>query len=96
MDAQPVSEQLGVASAIKMCRSIMIKGLEALVIESYSTARHYGVEDHVLPTLAETFPPSTGTNRVATSSAASCSTASAAPKRCANRPTRCTRPAWSH
>ncbi|WP_298210858.1 NAD(P)-dependent oxidoreductase [Acidovorax sp.] len=56
MDAKPVSEQLGVASAIKMCRSIMIKGLEALVIESYATARHYGVEDHVLPTLVETFP----------------------------------------
>ena len=34
----------------------MIKGLEALVIESYSTARAYGVEDHVLPTLRETFP----------------------------------------
>jgi 3-hydroxyisobutyrate dehydrogenase-like beta-hydroxyacid dehydrogenase len=51
-----VSEKLGVASAIKMCRSVMIKGLEALVIESYSTARAYGVEDHVLPTLQETFP----------------------------------------
>ena len=50
------SEQLGVASATKMCRSIMIKGLEALVIESYATARRYGVEEHVLPTLAETFP----------------------------------------
>jgi len=56
MDAKPVSQQLGVASAIKMCRSVMIKGLEALVIESYTTARAYGVEDHVLPTLAETFP----------------------------------------
>ncbi len=56
MDATPVSDRLGVASAIKMCRSVMIKGLEALVIESYATARHYGVEDHVLPTLAETFP----------------------------------------
>lgn len=56
MDATPVSEQLGVASAIKMCRSVMIKGLEALVIESYTTARQYGVEAHVLPTLAETFP----------------------------------------
>ena len=56
LDAKAVSEQLGVASAIKMCRSIMIKGLEALVIESYATAREYGVEDHVLPTLAETFP----------------------------------------
>ncbi|HYF43310.1 MAG TPA: DUF1932 domain-containing protein [Ramlibacter sp.] len=56
MDARAVSDELGVASAIKMCRSVMIKGLEALVIESYSTARQYGVEGHVLPTLAETFP----------------------------------------
>jgi 3-hydroxyisobutyrate dehydrogenase-like beta-hydroxyacid dehydrogenase len=56
MDAKPVSDRLGVASAIKMCRSVMIKGLEALVIESYATARAYGVEDHVLPTLQETFP----------------------------------------
>ena len=56
MDAKPVAVEIGVASAIKMCRSVMIKGLEALVIESYSTARAYGVEAHVLPTLAETFP----------------------------------------
>lgn len=56
MDARAVSDKLGVASAIKMCRSVMIKGLEALVIESYATARAYGVEDHVLPTLQETFP----------------------------------------
>jgi 3-hydroxyisobutyrate dehydrogenase-like beta-hydroxyacid dehydrogenase len=56
MDAKVVSERLGVASAIKMSRSVMIKGLEALVIESYATARQYGVEEHVLPTLQETYP----------------------------------------
>jgi len=56
MDVKVVSEQVGVASAVKMCRSVMIKGLEALVIESYATARAYGVEDQVLPTLVETFP----------------------------------------
>ncbi len=56
MDAKAVSDKLGIASAIKMSRSVMIKGLEALVIESYATARHYGVEDYVLPTLMETFP----------------------------------------
>lgn len=56
MKATAVAPDIGTASAIKMCRSIMIKGLEALVIESYSTARHYGVEDQVLPTLVETFP----------------------------------------
>jgi 3-hydroxyisobutyrate dehydrogenase-like beta-hydroxyacid dehydrogenase len=55
-DAKAVSDKLGVASAIKMSRSVMIKGLEALVIESYVNARAYGVEDYVLPTLQETFP----------------------------------------
>ena len=50
------SEQLGVASATKMCRSVVIKGLEAMVIESFTTARAYGVEDDVLASLAETFP----------------------------------------
>ena len=54
--AQVVSEKLGVASATKMCRSIMIKGLEAMVIESFTTARHYGVEDAVIASLVETFP----------------------------------------
>jgi 3-hydroxyisobutyrate dehydrogenase-like beta-hydroxyacid dehydrogenase len=50
------SDKLGVASATKMCRSVMIKGLEAMVIESFTTARAYGVEDQVLASLAETFP----------------------------------------
>jgi 3-hydroxyisobutyrate dehydrogenase-like beta-hydroxyacid dehydrogenase len=49
-------ERLGVASATKMCRSVMIKGLEAMVIESFTTARHYGVEDQVIASLKETFP----------------------------------------
>lgn len=56
MDAKVVASEIGVASAIKMCRSVMIKGLEALVIESYTTARKYGVEGHMIPTLTETFP----------------------------------------
>jgi 3-hydroxyisobutyrate dehydrogenase-like beta-hydroxyacid dehydrogenase len=50
------SDKLGVASAVKMCRSVMIKGLEAMVIESFTTARTYGVEDAVLASLKETFP----------------------------------------
>lgn len=55
-NAKVASDQLGVASAVKMCRSIMIKGMEAMVIESFTTARAYGVEDAVLASLAETFP----------------------------------------
>lgn len=54
--ARVASDRLGVASATKMCRSVMIKGLEAMVIESFTTARHYGVEDAVIASLQETFP----------------------------------------
>lgn len=56
LDAKAVSDRIGVASAIKMCRSVMIKGLEALVIESYTAARAYGVEEEMIATLQETFP----------------------------------------
>ncbi|MFZ2650363.1 MAG: DUF1932 domain-containing protein [Burkholderiaceae bacterium] len=55
-DAKCVSRKLGVASATKMCRSVLIKGLEACVIESFTAARAYGVEDQVLASLKETFP----------------------------------------
>src|SRR5476649_2383588 len=55
-NAKVASAQLGVSSAVKMCRSIMIKGMEAMVIEAFTTARAYGVEDAVLASLKETFP----------------------------------------
>ena len=54
--AKVASSKLGVASATKMCRSVMIKGLEAMVIESFTAARHHGVEDAVVASLGETFP----------------------------------------
>jgi 3-hydroxyisobutyrate dehydrogenase-like beta-hydroxyacid dehydrogenase len=54
--ATVASERLGVASATKMCRSVMVKGLEAMIIESFTTARHHGVEDAVIASLHETFP----------------------------------------
>ena len=56
MNATAVSDQIGVASAIKMCRSVMIKGLEALAIESLFAARRYGAEDAVLASLDASYP----------------------------------------
>ena len=56
LNVKPVSEQVGVASAIKMCRSIIIKGLEAITVESMFTARRYGAEKLVLESLAATYP----------------------------------------
>lgn len=51
-----VGETVGIASAIKMCRSVIIKGLEALTAECLRGARRYGAEDQVLASLSETFP----------------------------------------
>jgi 3-hydroxyisobutyrate dehydrogenase-like beta-hydroxyacid dehydrogenase len=56
MNLEVVADGIGTASAIKMCRSVMIKGIEALVVECLLGARHYGVEDRVLASLDETFP----------------------------------------
>jgi len=55
-DTEAVADTIGVASAIKMCRSVMIKGLEALTIECLMGARRYGAEKEVLASLAGTFP----------------------------------------
>jgi 3-hydroxyisobutyrate dehydrogenase len=56
MRAQVFSDEIGGASSVKMCRSIMIKGMEAIVTECMLTARRYGVEQHVLASLADTLP----------------------------------------
>jgi 3-hydroxyisobutyrate dehydrogenase len=50
------SDDIGTASAVKMCRSVLIKGLEALLLESMAAARHYGVEKAVLASLGDTIP----------------------------------------
>jgi len=54
--AEVASSDLGVASAIKLCRSVIIKGLESLVVESFTAARSLGVEKQVLASLKETYP----------------------------------------
>ena len=56
MNATAVSEKIGVASAVKMCRSVMIKGMEALAVECLLAARRYGAEDAVLASLDATYP----------------------------------------
>jgi len=54
--ADVFSDQIGRASAAKMCRSVMIKGMEALLTESLLSARHYGVESTVIDSLRNLFP----------------------------------------
>lgn len=56
MNATPIADRIGVASAVKMCRSVMIKGIEALAVESLLAARRFGAEEEVLASLNGTFP----------------------------------------
>ena len=85
------------ASAAKMCRSVMMKGLEALLTEWLLAARHYGVEDTVLDHLV-TCLPADGLARTARRymiSAPYC-TAGGARKRCARPPGRSREAGMSH
>lgn len=52
--ARVYSHEVGRASAVKMCRSILIKGMETLFTESLLTARRLGVEKDVLASLQDT------------------------------------------
>lgn len=56
VDMQVASARVGVASATKMCRSVIIKGVESLLTESMISARRYGVEKAVLCSLNDMLP----------------------------------------
>jgi 3-hydroxyisobutyrate dehydrogenase-like beta-hydroxyacid dehydrogenase len=56
MNAKAIADQIGVASAVKMCRSVVIKGIEALALESMQAARAFGAEEQVLASLDQTYP----------------------------------------
>jgi 3-hydroxyisobutyrate dehydrogenase-like beta-hydroxyacid dehydrogenase len=46
----------GTAAAVKMCRSIVVKGLEALLCECVLGASQYGADEHVFRSLGESYP----------------------------------------
>ena len=56
MNASAIAERIGVASAVKMCRSVMVKGIEALAVECMLAARRFGAEKEVLASLHGTYP----------------------------------------
>ena len=56
MNITPVSKEPGRASAMKLCRSIMIKGIEALIVDCATAAKAWDVEKEVYGSLGETWP----------------------------------------
>lgn len=58
LDMKPrvVGDEVGRASSIKMLRSVMVKGLEALTAECFLSARRAGVEEEVIGSLEASDP----------------------------------------
>ncbi len=56
MNLTPFSDAHGLASATKLSRSIVMKGLEAILLECSAAARHWGVEKEVIASLQATYP----------------------------------------
>jgi 3-hydroxyisobutyrate dehydrogenase-like beta-hydroxyacid dehydrogenase len=52
----PFADTVGPASATKLCRSVVVKGVEALVMESMLAARAWGVQDRVIDSLGNLLP----------------------------------------
>jgi len=48
--------KVGSAAAVKMCRSIVVKGLEAILFECVMGASHFGADELVWASLNESFP----------------------------------------
>jgi 3-hydroxyisobutyrate dehydrogenase-like beta-hydroxyacid dehydrogenase len=49
-------ENIGAAAATKMLRSIMIKGIEALLLECAAAASHFGITERILNSLQQSLP----------------------------------------
>ena len=56
LNVRCVGADIGRAAAIKMCRSVMIKGMEALTLECFQTAQFYDVEEEIKSSLHGSFP----------------------------------------
>ncbi len=56
MRLEVLGEALGMASACKMFRSVVVKGMQALFIESLLAASRYGVHQRVFDSISESFP----------------------------------------
>ena len=56
MNVDPLEGDVGTASAVKMMRSIMVKGIEATLMECTLAARKAGVDELVFDSLDITYP----------------------------------------
>lgn len=55
MNSEAIGENIGQACAVKMIRSVMMKGVEALILESMVAAETAGVTERILDSVNTTF-----------------------------------------
>jgi len=55
MNMQVIEGAVGTAALIKMLRSVVLKGIEALMLEMFMAAQEYGLEDSMMESIATTF-----------------------------------------
>lgn len=55
MNLTLVEGEIGTAALIKMLRSVVLKGIEALMLEMFMAAQPYGLEDTMMDSIATTF-----------------------------------------
>ena len=51
-----LGDEVGAASALKMCTASVYKGITALVVQALGTASRFGVTDQVMEDLADSYP----------------------------------------
>jgi 3-hydroxyisobutyrate dehydrogenase-like beta-hydroxyacid dehydrogenase len=56
MQIEAVGDRIGQACAVKMIRSVIVKGVEALLLESLTAAEKAGVTERILDSISGTFP----------------------------------------
>jgi 3-hydroxyisobutyrate dehydrogenase-like beta-hydroxyacid dehydrogenase len=56
MDVDEAGQDVGAAAAVKMVRSVMVKGLGALTQECFLAARRAGVEERIIASLTQSYP----------------------------------------
>ena len=60
LEIRVVGDEVGLASAVKMCTASMYKGSTALLLHALATAHAHGVLPHVLDDLGDAFPRQIG------------------------------------
>ena len=56
MNATAIGADYGLASTVKLCRSIVVKGMEAVLVEALCAADRGGARKHVVASLGNSYP----------------------------------------